>query len=131
METSHTQTNEDRREHKRYNACDGSFAAISPNSFKLGQILNISRGGLAFQYIETNRNNTHNIEEKNLFLSSKRYYVQGIPFKTVVDRPIPNDNPFSTITMRQCAIQFGEMSFEQMINLDNYIINNTDQYMQV
>jgi len=120
-------TSKERRVYKRYNASDGAFAAISPNSFKLGQILNISRGGLAFQYIETSRSNTYNIEEKNVFLSSKGYYVRSIPFKIVTDRPIPNDTPCSTIMMRQCSIEFGEMSFDQKINLDNYIINNTYQ----
>lgn len=129
MEISDTPTSSERRVYKRYNASDGAFAAISPNSFKLGQILNISRGGLAFQYIETKKNSAYTaVKEKNLFLSSKRYYVQGIPFKTVADNYIPNDNPLSTIKMRRCSIEFGEMSFDQIINLDNYIINNTDQY---
>jgi len=76
MEISDTPTSSERRVYKRYNASDGAFAAISPNSFKLGQILNISRGGLAFQYIETKKNSAYTaVKEKNLFLSSKRYYV--------------------------------------------------------
>ncbi len=130
MENTRILTDKERRAYKRYNALDGSFAAISPNSFKLGQIIDISKGGLAFQYIQTNRNSKYNTEEKYIFLSSKGYYVHGIPFKTVADIPIPTDNPFSSITMRRCSIQFGEMEFEQKVELENYILNNTAKYDQ-
>ena len=119
----------ERRRHKRYPACDGAFAAISPNSYKLGQIINISRGGIAFQYINSERPTlNHDIEETHIFLSSKGHYVQGIPVKQVSDYAVPNTNPYSTLNMRQCAVQFGEMSMEQIINLDNYILNNTRHF---
>lgn len=128
MKTVETQSFQERRKHTRYNATDGAFAAVSPNSFKLGQIVNISRGGLAFQYIDTTRNVPGKKEETHIFLSSKGYYVRGLPFKTVSDYEVPNDNPFSTLKMRQRAIQFCEMSFEQKTKLDHYIMNNADQY---
>ena len=127
MKPSENKTFPERRKHQRYRTNDGAFAAVSPNSYKLGQIVNISRGGLAFQYIETKTKPTHS-EERYIFLSSKGYYVREIPFKQISDKPIPNANPYSTLNMRQCAIQFGEMNMEQMIYLDNYILNNTDKY---
>ncbi|WP_242637487.1 hypothetical protein [Desulfobacter hydrogenophilus] len=41
----------DRRKNKRYKAAEGAYAAISPNSNKIGQIIDISMGGLCFKYI--------------------------------------------------------------------------------
>lgn len=118
----------ERRRHQRYTACEGAFAAISPNSYKLGPIVNISRGGVAFQYIssesQSNLNGIH--EETHIFLSSKGHFVRNIPFKQISDFPIPNDNPYSTLKMRQCTIQFNNMTTDQIINLDNYILNNSN-----
>ncbi|MBF0234469.1 MAG: PilZ domain-containing protein [Desulfamplus sp.] len=129
MKKPEVKKTDERRRHERYKACDGSFAAVSANSFKLGQIINISRGGLAFQYIDTHIDSLEK-EENRIFLSSKEYYVRGIPFKPVSDLAIPNENPYSNLTMRQCAIQFESMTMEQMIKLDNYILNNTENFIQ-
>ena len=43
----------ERRRHKRYKAVEGAYAAISPHSHKLGQVIDISMGGLSFKYIDT------------------------------------------------------------------------------
>jgi len=58
----------ERRKSKRYRAVEGVYAAISPRSNKLGQIIDISMGGLAFKYIDTNNNDTkdNEIKEKKL-----------------------------------------------------------------
>ncbi len=48
----------ERRRNKRYKAVEGAYAAISPNSHKLGQITDISMGGLSFKYFDTSNNDT-------------------------------------------------------------------------
>jgi len=131
MKTNKTQSSKERRKYTRYSTADGAFAAVSPNSYKLGQIINISRGGLAFRYIDTNRSSLGEREETHVFLSSKGNYVRSIPFTTVSDCEVPKEHPFSTLKMRQCAVQFGEMSYDQSINLDNYILNNADHFSLV
>ncbi len=42
----------ERRKYTRYSIKNGSYATISPDSTKLGQIIDISMGGLAFKYID-------------------------------------------------------------------------------
>ncbi len=42
----------ERRKHKRFKVKQGAFAVASPDYNKLGQIKDISEGGLAFQFIE-------------------------------------------------------------------------------
>ncbi|MCP4551951.1 MAG: PilZ domain-containing protein, partial [Bacteroidetes bacterium] len=77
----------ERRRNKRYKAVDGAYAAISPNSHKLGQIIDISMGGLSFKYIDTSNDDkeSDNTPEDSVFLSSMGYYVGDLPFKTVSD----------------------------------------------
>ena len=72
----------ERRRHKRVELKQGAYAAISPNSFKIGQIKNISRGGLLFSYIDT-QITPENPVENHLFLSSTNAYVSKLPFRTM------------------------------------------------
>ena len=74
----------ERRKNKRYKAVEGAYAAISPNSHKLGQIIDLSIGGLAFKYIDTSNEEAEDKQtsEETIFLSSMGYYVGDLPFKT-------------------------------------------------
>lgn len=112
----------DRRKHERFTANDGAFASLSPNSSKLGQIINISRGGLAFRYIYSQQDDE--AVETHVFLSSRGYYVGKIPATTVEDCDIRNSISFSAMRLRKCRIKFGELTLNQMVNLDHYIWNN-------
>jgi hypothetical protein len=75
----------ERRKSKRYKAAEGAYAAISPSSHKIGQIIDISMGGLAFKYIDT-KNQTQS--EESIFLSSMGFYVGNLPFKTILQIPV-------------------------------------------
>lgn len=98
----------ERRKSKRYKAADGAYAAISPKSHKLGQIIDISMGGLAFKYIDTNNGDikNDNIENKNdseesIFLSSMGFYVGDIPFKTISDEEVTSAPSLSSMKVRE------------------------------
>ena len=121
---------QERRKHERYFAAEGAYAALSPKSSKIGQIVNISRGGLAFRYIDNNDNRNEN-NETHIFLSSKHNHVSKIPIKTVNDYPVHVENSFSKMKVRQRAIRFEEMNLHQLIGLDNYIANNISSFPPV
>jgi len=42
----------EQRKHKRFRPQDGTYAILRGPGKKLGQVINISRGGLAFRYID-------------------------------------------------------------------------------
>ena len=130
----------ERRKSKRYKAADGAYAAISPKSHKLGQIIDISMGGLAFKYIDTNNSDTNNSDtnkedkknhgksEESIFLSSMGFYVGDLPFKTISDEEVTNAPSFSAMKVRERKVQFTDLSFKQLFDLDYYLRNNvTDQ----
>lgn len=119
---------QERRKHKRFNAKEGAYAAISPNSRKLGQIIDISMGGLSFKYIDTS--DEQDIQsEQSIFLSSLGYYVGDLPFKTVEDYEITNYPSFSSMKLRKRRVQFKELSFKQLFDLDYYLRNNVEGRM--
>ncbi|MDY0376049.1 MAG: PilZ domain-containing protein [Desulfobacterium sp.] len=113
----------ERRKHKRYKAKDGAYAAISPHSRKLGQIIDISMGGLSFKYID-NSDYQEEKPERSIFLSSLGYYVGELPFKTVEDCEITNYPSFNSMRLKKRRVKFTDLSFKQLFDLDFYLRNN-------
>lgn len=120
----------ERRKNKRYKAVEGAYAAISPNSHKLGQIIDVSMGGLSFKYIDTSNEDESDNEstrEETIFLSSMGYYVGDLPFKTVSDYELTDAPSFSSMTVRKRHVQFKDLSFKQLFDLDYYLRNNVSE----
>jgi len=122
----------ERRRNKRYKAVEGAYAAISPNSHKLGQIIDISMGGLSFKYIDTSSDDQEHdaVQEDAVFLSSMGYYVGDLPFKTVSDYEITNTPSFSSMKVRKRHVQFTDLSFKQLFDLDYYLRNNVSEQVE-
>ena len=123
----------ERRKNKRYKAVEGAYAAISPNSHKLGQIIDISMGGLSFKYIDTSSDDSSEngmMPDETIFLSSMGYYVGDLPFKTVSDYEVTNAPSFSSMKVRKRHVQFTDLSFKQLFDLDYYLRNNVSEPLE-
>lgn len=122
----------ERRRNKRYKAVDGAYAAISPNSHKLGQIIDISMTGLSFKYIDTSNDDKYEnqIPEETVFLSSMGYYVGDLPFRVVSDYEVTNVPSFSSMKVRKRHVQFMDLSFKQLFDLDYYLRNNVSDQLE-
>lgn len=123
---------EERRLCRRYKAVEGAYAAISPNSHKLGQIADISISGLCFSYIDTSDSyqDAHPQPEELVFLSSMGYYVGDLPVKTVSDYEVTNVSSFSSLKIRRRHIHFTDLSSKQLFDLDNYLRHNVSEPME-
>jgi hypothetical protein len=110
----------ERRFHERFQVQQGVYALLKNGSSKLGQIKNISKGGLAFMYI----NDGEQIQggtEVDIFLSGHGFILKGIPCKKISDVHVDNFVPFSTFEMRQLGVQFGEVGIHQLDSLASFI----------
>jgi hypothetical protein len=110
----------ERRFHERYQVQQGVYALLKNGSSKLGQIKNISKGGLAFMYINDGEQ-INEPTEVDIFLSGYGFILKGIPCKKISDIHVDNFVPFSTFEMRQLGIQFGEISLQQLAHLNTFI----------
>jgi len=119
----------ERRKNKRYKAVEGAYAAISPNSNKIGQIIDISMGGLCFKYINTENKSEEpvNRNQESIFLSSMGYYVGDLPFQTVADYEITDTPSFSSMEVRKRHVRFTDLTFKQLFDLDYYLKNNVSE----
>lgn len=111
---------------------EGAYAAISPKSRKLGQIIDISMGGLCFKYIDTSKTDDQDeqLPEETVFLSSMGYYVGDLPFKTIDDYEVTNTPSFSSMKVRKRHVQFRDLSFKQLFDLDYYLRNNVAEQVE-
>ncbi len=114
----------ERRKYKRLPVREGVYALIKNNSSKLGQIKNVSRGGLAFSYI-ANEEQMHESFKVDIFISGQGFYLKNIPSKKISNFHIDNKLPFATFAIRQVGIQFNELNHNQLSQLDNFIRDHT------
>ena len=110
----------ERRFHERFQVQQGLYALLKNGSSKLGQIKNISKGGLAFMYINDGEQ-IHEPTEVDIFLSGYGFILKGIPCKKISDIHVDNFVPFSTFEMRQLGVQFSDVSLNQSTGLDMFI----------
>lgn len=126
----HDKTKEvdERRKHKRFQVQNGAFAVFTAFSWphstqKLGQIIDIGMGGLAFSYIASEEPSNGSLE-LSIFLAENRFHLRNIPFETISDVET-NEVPFSSITMKRSGVQFGELTPNQISQLKYFISNHT------
>ena len=110
----------ERRKHKRFQVQDIAFAVLRGQADQLGQIIDISRGGLAFHYIVSGKNVKRSFE-LDILLAYYGLYMEKIKFKTISDFQIPNKSPFSPIIMRRHSVKFGELAPNQVSMLEEFI----------
>jgi len=108
----------ERRKHKRFLVQEGVYVLLKNNSSTLGQIKNISRGGLVFSYI-VDGEQMHEAFKVDIFISKIGYCLKDVPSKKISDLHIDNSLPFSTFAIRQARIQFNELNHSQLSQLDN------------
>jgi hypothetical protein len=89
-------------------------------------------GGLSFKYIDTTSDDIEfeQSPEESIFLSSMGYYVGDLPFKTISDYEITNAPSFSSMKIRKRHVQFTDLSFKQLFDLDYYLRNNVSEQVE-
>jgi hypothetical protein len=118
-----TTIHEKRRE-KRYQACDGAFAALRNNTTKLGQIMDISRKGLSLRYIDIGERPEESVE-MDIFMSGNGFFLKQISFRTVFDLELDTRLEFSSIPMRRRGVEFVNLNPQQFKSLIYFIENHT------
>ena len=114
----------DRRKYQRFSVKEGVFASIDFPVEKLGQIFDISLGGLSFTYLNTNTS-VDELTNSSITLSSAEKLLIEIPFQQVGDSETTNSPSLSILEIRKLRIQFGALSDAQISNLYEFIEKNS------
>ena len=117
------------RKNKRFDAKEGATAAIvTPDDQEqyesIGQIVDISMGGLSLQY-DAKTDSYHGIMELDVEIfgySSQRMrmYVGRLPCKVVYDRLVTKDEQNSLDT-RRLGLEFSDVPYYRLHKLGNFV----------
>jgi len=88
----------------------------------VGRVLDISMGGVSFSYIADNHPPEELPTEGILFTHSGQH-IQGIPFEIVADE-VCSRFFLSDYFVRERRVRFGELSEQQVRQLESFILNN-------
>jgi hypothetical protein len=114
----------EKRRHQRFRSKESAYAAFGSETLKVGQIVDISMGGLAFHYI-ADGSQINGARELEIYLAGNGFHMTEVPFNTISDFAIPSEFPLSTIIMRRRGVQFGELNQLQESQLGFLIQNYT------
>ena len=132
----------ERGKHERLKVKTGAIAMIRPlpakqeqtknmsvegNAFvaraKYCQIINISKDGLAFRYIDRNGESNELFELDVLFIQDSICftYLRNIPFKIAWISPAAGKDLSGNVRTKLLGVQFGKMMPNQIAQLDRFI----------
>jgi hypothetical protein len=115
----------EKREYKRYLAKKGAYAVLRNHYRSLGEILDISIAGLAFQYVSTGTK-LNGCSELDILLDQKGLYSVMLPFKTISDFELDYGVPAGSVRMRRRGVQFTSLRANQLALLENFIKTFTE-----
>ena len=110
----------ERRQSKRIKIKDDAFVTRNTAKDKLGRIIDISSGGLAYHYISST-GLPEVFEKIGIWAVLDDVHLNDIHIQTVSDKEVEYDNPFHQIMLRRCGIQFEAMTDKQKDQLKSMI----------
>ena len=116
----------ERRCHERVIPEKEVLAAIRPTFEKMGRVIDISGGGLSFEYSVLSDDPNENVNaEMELFMLNGQFYVHGIRCKVVYDAilseqasPLAN---YKKTSKKRCGVQFTGLPEEQKKKIDDFL----------
>ena len=111
----------ERRNFTRFTPKNGTMAV---NSHALGPIVNISMGGLAFRYMETEKTQPVS-DQLGIFLGSDDFLIEKIESRLIADTAVEQDSTFMQTKTRQRSIEFLNLTSEQQEKLEEFILTKT------
>ena len=111
----------ERRKHPRFLPQKQTLVVMRPQFIKLGKLIDISRGGLAFHYIDS-KGQEEVSNQLDMFTKDNSFFLSSIPCKIIYD--VKKDRGFCLET-RQCGVQFGELTKRQADQLELYLTRTT------
>lgn len=103
----------ERREDSRVKIRGEVFVTRKQSKRKIGRVIDISRGGLAFFYLDTESMPETFSGELGIWLQEKNLFLPDVTARTISDIEIQYNNPMQQIPLRRRSVQFCSLPFEQ------------------
>jgi hypothetical protein len=121
----------EQRKHGRFSPKEWVSAFCQTSIIGIGTLVDISRGGAAFQYVQRPGINLALLKDPlklDLFETVTSQGVREIECKVVYDTEAPRqNNSVGGYSLRRCGVEFGEHTWYQSFQLDMFIKDFTAQ----
>ncbi len=114
----------ERRKYQRFFIKGGAYIALQPNCKRLDPIIDISMGGIAYYYVDTENKPLKNVKA-TIVLPDSKFSISDLPAKTVSDYEISNENDLD-IPLRRRSIKFDKLSGSQFLMLEQFMQHHTE-----
>ena len=110
----------DRRSTQRFQVKSFTFVKLwSEFDEDIGQLLDISSGGLSFRYMSEGEE-SRTFSKLSIF-TNKSIIISRIPFKTISDIELDRGSASIPIIFRRSGIQFGYLAPHQQLELEQFL----------
>ena len=113
------------RKHRRFGAPTGTYVALRPDFIKVGQITDISVGGLGFDYVGDDEGSSAESRELDILMLDGAFHLYNILCRIISDLVTHRSPPGLTTNMRRCGVQFEELTAYQSGRLKYFIEKHT------
>jgi hypothetical protein len=112
----------EQREHKRFRVPKTTFVALWPEFLRVGQVVDISMGGLAFRHL-TGDEPASGPLELDLFLAGRSFYLYRLPVEMIWNLEPVEAGIYNPRDPRHCGLRFGPLTPSQAAQLDYFVRN--------
>lgn len=114
----------ERRRHPRYRAREGAYAVVKDGEHLTTRILDISAGGVSLLY-SSDSARPRESSVIDLLFAFTRFRIKDFPFEAISDTEVPDQIPSTPGPLRRLGGKFGDLSENQVSELNFFIRNYT------
>jgi hypothetical protein len=114
----------ERRKFRRLQAQENTFALLRRQVSKLGRVIDISSGGLAFRYASIGERLKGEFE-LDLVSPKHDFRLTGLPVKVVSNFERQSKTPSRQIRLRRVGVQFRDLTQHQISQLQHFMRDYT------
>lgn len=115
----------DRRKHKRFRVMDDTFVIFGSSSVQKCLIIDISLGGLSFRYYAGTKEikgfSPTDKGKLDIIRPNDNFSIRQIPFETVYDIEIEDENPWPSFRTRKSGVRFNRLTHLHRSQLEKLI----------
>jgi c-di-GMP-binding flagellar brake protein YcgR len=118
---------DDRRQYRRFKVPNDAFAIVKNPRFKLGQITDMSLGGMSICYLDEliSGGGSSTID---ILLADNEFYIEGIPVSFVWHADCREMYTVNSSVMKKCGVRFGELTPAHESKLAVFVPGNDNGY---
>lgn len=110
-----------------------AIAALGSEYSRVGKVLDISLGGLAFEYI-IGEQIVLNSTKLDIYLVGNIFHLSNIPCRIIYDiqihMPYVNNNLIKVLTNNRCGLKFDKLSRDESLQLKLFIENDSEKFFK-